>query len=50
MMRWFQTGRYVADTRRQREVFGEVPTVEDAIGRLIRSLGHTVTAEASPGT
>jgi hypothetical protein len=27
-----------------------VPTAEDAIGRLIRSLGHTVTAEASPGT
>ena len=50
MMGWFQTGRYVADTTRQREVFGQVPTVEDAIGRLIRSLGHTVTAEASPGT
>lgn len=50
MMRWFQTGQYVADTTRQREVFGQVPTVEDAIGRLIRSLGHTVTAEASPGT
>ena len=50
MMGWFQTGRYVADTTRQREVFGQVPTAEDAIGRLIRSLGHTVTAEASPGT
>jgi uncharacterized protein YbjT (DUF2867 family) len=50
MMRWFQTGQYVADTTRQREVFGQVPTAEDAIGRLIRSLGHTVTAEASPGT
>ncbi len=50
MMRWFQTGRYVADTTRQREVFGQVPTVEDAIGRLIRSLEHTVTAEASPRT
>jgi uncharacterized protein YbjT (DUF2867 family) len=49
MMRWFQTGQYVADTTRQREVFGQVPTAEDAIGRLIRSLGHTVTAEASPG-
>ena len=50
MMRWFQTGQYVADTTRQREVFGQVPTAEDAIGRLIRSLGHTVTAEASPRT
>jgi uncharacterized protein YbjT (DUF2867 family) len=47
MMRWFQTGQYVADTTRQREVFGQVPTAEDAIGRLIRGLGHTVTAEAS---
>ena len=44
MMRWFQTGKYVADPARQREVFGEVPTAEDAISRLIRSLGHTVTA------
>jgi uncharacterized protein YbjT (DUF2867 family) len=50
MMRWFQTGRYVADTTRQREVFGQLPTAEDAIGRLIRSLGHTITAKASPGT
>jgi uncharacterized protein YbjT (DUF2867 family) len=50
MMRWFQTGQYVADTTRQREVFGQVPTAEDAIGRLIRSLGHLITAEASPGT
>jgi uncharacterized protein YbjT (DUF2867 family) len=50
MMRWFQTGQYVADTTRQREVFGQVPTAEDAIGGLIRSLGHTITAEASPGT
>jgi uncharacterized protein YbjT (DUF2867 family) len=44
MMRWFQTGQYVADPTRQREVFGEVPAAEDAISRLIRSLGHTVTA------
>jgi uncharacterized protein YbjT (DUF2867 family) len=40
MMRWFQTGRYVADPTRQGEVFGQVPTAEDAIARLIRSLGH----------
>jgi uncharacterized protein YbjT (DUF2867 family) len=41
MMQWFQTGRYVADPTRQREVFGQVPTAEDAIARLINSLGHT---------
>ena len=28
MMRWFQTGRYVADPTRQRQVFGDVPTAE----------------------
>jgi hypothetical protein len=44
MMRWFQTGRYVADPARQGEVFGQVPTAEDAIARLVRSLGHTATA------
>jgi hypothetical protein len=43
MMRWFQTGRYIADQTRQREVFGQVPIAEDAISRLVRSLGHTVT-------
>jgi uncharacterized protein YbjT (DUF2867 family) len=43
MMRWFQTGRYVADPARQREVFGEPPTAEQAIAIFIRSLGHTVT-------
>ena len=42
LMRWFQTGRYVADPARQREVFGDVPTAEDAIARFLRSLGHTV--------
>jgi uncharacterized protein YbjT (DUF2867 family) len=42
MMRWFQTGRYVADPTRQREVFGQVPTAEDAIARFLRSLGHPV--------
>jgi uncharacterized protein YbjT (DUF2867 family) len=41
MLRWFRTGRYVADPTRQGEVFGPVPTAEDAVGRLIRSLGHS---------
>ena len=44
MMRWFQTGRYVADPTRQREVFGQVPTAEDAIARLVRSFAHPITA------
>ena len=41
MLRWFRTGRYVADPTRQGEVFGPAPTAEDAVGRLIRSLGHS---------
>jgi uncharacterized protein YbjT (DUF2867 family) len=44
MMRWFQSGRYVADPSRQGEVFGQVPTAEDAIARFVGSPGHTVTA------
>jgi uncharacterized protein YbjT (DUF2867 family) len=43
MVQWFQTGRYVANTARQREVFGQVPTAEDAMAKFIRSLGHAVT-------
>jgi uncharacterized protein YbjT (DUF2867 family) len=42
MLRWFRTGQYRADPTRQREVFGFVPTAEDAIARLIRSLGHSI--------
>jgi len=42
MFDWFQTGRYVADTTRQAEVFGAVPTAEDAVARFITSLGHAV--------
>jgi uncharacterized protein YbjT (DUF2867 family) len=42
MMRWFQTGAYIADPTRQREVFGPVPTAEDAITRFVGSLGHRV--------
>jgi uncharacterized protein YbjT (DUF2867 family) len=44
MIDWFQTGRYVADTRRQQEVFGVVPTAEDAIGRYVTALGHPLAA------
>lgn len=42
MMRWFNTGRYVADPARQREVFGQVPTAEEAIAEFIRGLGHRI--------
>ncbi|MCX2748834.1 hypothetical protein OOZ51_13575 [Arthrobacter sp. MI7-26] len=42
MMDWFQSGRYVADTSRQREVFGPPRTAKDAVARLITSLGHRV--------
>jgi hypothetical protein len=41
MMRWFHTGRYVADPARQREVFGEVPTGEEAIANFVRRLGQS---------
>ncbi|MBY3987826.1 SDR family oxidoreductase [Rhodococcus fascians] len=34
MFTWFETGEYVADTRRQVEVFGPAPTAEDAIAHL----------------
>lgn len=46
MIDWFQTGRYVADTTRQREVFGSPPTAEDSIARLIASLGHSIERQA----
>lgn len=38
MFRWFDTGRYVADTTRQTQLFGPAPTVEDAIARLATEL------------
>ena len=46
MTEWFQTGHYIADTTRQRAVFGAVPTAEDAIARLVTGLGHPVTGPA----
>jgi uncharacterized protein YbjT (DUF2867 family) len=41
MFRWFDTGRYVADPRRQGQVFGPAPTAEEAIARLTDELGTT---------
>lgn len=42
MARWFESGRYVADTTRQSKVFGTVPTAEDALARFATSLGTTI--------
>ena len=42
MFDWFATGKYVADTSRQAQVLGAVPTAEDAITRFAEGLGHEV--------
>ncbi|WP_314325896.1 SDR family oxidoreductase [Paenarthrobacter ilicis] len=34
MVAWWDTGKYVGDTTRQGEVFGPVPTPEEAVARL----------------
>jgi hypothetical protein len=39
MGRYFATGRYVANTAVQAELFGPVPTVEDAARRMLGELG-----------
>jgi uncharacterized protein YbjT (DUF2867 family) len=38
MFRWFDTGRYVADPRRQEQLFGPVPTTEEALARFTDEL------------
>ncbi|MEU5154123.1 SDR family oxidoreductase [Glycomyces sp. NPDC021274] len=38
MFRWFDTGRYVADTRRQEQLFGPAPRAEEALARLSNEL------------
>ncbi|MFF2246196.1 SDR family oxidoreductase [Arthrobacter sp. NPDC058130] len=40
MAAWFDSGRYVANTTRQTELFGPAPTPEDAITRFAAGLGH----------
>lgn len=45
MIAWFQTGRYIADTRRQAEVFGPPPAAGDAVRRLIGILGYPLRAD-----
>ncbi|MGI0054610.1 MAG: SDR family oxidoreductase [Thermoplasmata archaeon] len=39
MFEYFQTGKYVADTHRQAELFGPVPKIEDAAKRMLVDLG-----------
>ena len=39
MFRFFQTGKYVADTRRQAELFGPIPKIEDAARQMLNGLG-----------
>jgi uncharacterized protein YbjT (DUF2867 family) len=45
MFRWFQSGEYVAETHRQREVFGPPPTPEQAVAGFPSELGYPVNAE-----
>ncbi|WOP17708.1 SDR family oxidoreductase [Raineyella sp. LH-20] len=42
MIDWFDSGKYVADPTRQGQVFGTVPTPEEAIARFLVGLGHEV--------
>jgi uncharacterized protein YbjT (DUF2867 family) len=41
MFEYFRSGRYVANTHRQAEVFGSVPVAEDTVRRRLAALGHT---------
>src|SRR6266567_874480 len=38
MGRYFETGKYVADTKLQAELFGPVPTIEDMARRALADL------------
>jgi uncharacterized protein YbjT (DUF2867 family) len=41
MFRWFETGRYVADPRRQEQLFGPAPKAEEALAQLTDELRAT---------
>jgi uncharacterized protein YbjT (DUF2867 family) len=45
MIEYFHTGRYVADTSAQAEIFGDVPTVEDTLLRYVGESGLTGVAQ-----
>jgi uncharacterized protein YbjT (DUF2867 family) len=40
MFDYFRSGRYVANTQRQAEVFGSVPVAEETMRRRLAALGH----------
>jgi uncharacterized protein YbjT (DUF2867 family) len=40
MFEYFRSGRYVADTQRQSEVFGSVPVAEETMRRRLAALGQ----------
>src|SRR3972149_146627 len=42
MGRFFETGKYVADTRVQAELFGPLPTAEDTARRMLAGIGPVV--------
>src|SRR5712691_1205436 len=44
MGRYFETGKYVADTRVQAELFGPVPTIEDTARRMVAELNPATRA------
>jgi uncharacterized protein YbjT (DUF2867 family) len=48
MTRFFQSGKYVADTRLQADLFGPVPNVEDAARQLLADLGLLSGAPPPP--
>jgi hypothetical protein len=50
MLDWFATGNYVANTHRQAELFGAVPTAQDAIARFAGKLGHSQRPRESGGS
>lgn len=40
MLEWFGTGRFVADTTRQSEVFGPAPTPRQALASFLEGYGY----------
>ncbi|MEZ4298627.1 MAG: NmrA family NAD(P)-binding protein [Polyangiaceae bacterium] len=49
MLRFFQSGRYVADPTRQSQVFGRAPTAEDAVLRWLQKNGLAADAGRKRG-
>jgi uncharacterized protein YbjT (DUF2867 family) len=47
MFRFFQTGQYIADTRRQAELYGPVPKVDDAARSMLEGYGFLPKAPSS---